>query len=330
MMPSRRTLLPVLAACALSALALAAAGPCQAQGFPVKPLSLVVGFAPGGSADILARLMAQKLSQSLGQQVLVENKPGAGATIATAQVAAATADGHTLLFVTSGHAGAAELYPKLPYDPRKAFAPVALVGATPVVIVVPAASPFKSMADLIKAARQNPGKLNYAAGGGGATTTNLAAEFLKSEAKISMQAIPYKGSGPALTALLGGEIDFGFDIPSSALPLIKAGKLRALAVTSSHRSSVLPEVPTLSESALPNFDVVGWFGVLAPAATPSAVVTRLNQDINKALSLPEVREKLEGLAVDARAGTPAAFAGLIEADSKRYGEAIRRMGIKLD
>jgi tripartite-type tricarboxylate transporter receptor subunit TctC len=306
------------------------AAPAQAQGFPSKPVTLVVGFAPGGSADILARLLAQKLSASLGQQVLVDNKPGAGATIATALVAAAPADGHTLLFVTSGHAGSGALYAKLPYDPQKAFAPVAKVGATPVVLVVPAASTYRSLGDVLQAARKAPGKINYAAGGGGATTTSLAAEFLQNATQVDLQAIPYKGSGPALTALLAGEVDLGFDIPTSALPHLRAGKLHALAVTSKARSAVLPEVPTVAESGLPGFEVTGWFGVLAPAATPAAVLARLNKDVNDALNLPDVKERLASLGVEAGGGTAADFARLIEADSQRYGTAIRRMGIKLD
>jgi len=317
-------------ATAVLALATLGTAPAGAQTYPTKPVTLVVGFAPGGSADILARLIGQKLSASLGQQVIIENKPGAGATIATAAVAAAPADGHTLLFVTSGHAGSAALYPKLGYDPRAAFAPVAKVGATPVVLVAPASGPYRSLGDVIQAARKAPGKLNFAAGGGGATTTNLAAEFLQNEAKFDMQAIPYKGSGPALTALLAGEVDVGFDIPSSALPHIRSGKLRALAVSSKLRSSALPEVPTVAELAVPGFEVTGWFGVLAPAATPPAVLARLNKDINDALHLPDVKERLASLGVEAGGGSPADFARLIDADTKRYGDAIRRLGIKVD
>ena len=302
----------------------------QAQSYPSKPVTLVVGFAPGGSADILARLMAQKLAVALGQPVLVENKPGAGATIATALVAAAPADGQTLLFVTSGHAGSSALYPKLPYDTLKSFAPVAKVGASAVVIVAPSSGPFTSLKDVINAAHKAPGKLNYAAGGGGATTTSLAAEFLKSEALLDMVQIPYKGSGPALTALVGGEVDLGFEIPSSALPHIKSGKLRALGVTSKARASVLPEVPTLEEQAMPGFEVTGWFGLLAPAGTPAPVIARLNKEVNLALIQQDVKERLVGLGVEAGSGSSADFARLIEADTKRYVDAIRRLGIKLD
>ncbi|MDM0108776.1 tripartite tricarboxylate transporter substrate binding protein [Variovorax sp. J22R24] len=302
----------------------------QAQTYPTKPVSLVVGFAPGGSADSLARLLAQKLGTSLGQPVIVDNKPGAGATIATAAVAAAKPDGYTLLMVTSGHAGSAALYPKLSYDTQKSFEPVAKVGASPVVIVAPSSAPYKQLKDVIDAARKSPGKLNYAAGGGGATTTSLAAEFLKNEAKVDMVMVPYKGSGPALTALLSGEVDLGFDIPSSALPHIKAGKLRPLAVTTKTRSSVLPDVPTVAEQGMTGFEVTGWFGVLAPAGTPAAVVARVNKEINAVLSDPETKDKLQNIGVEAAPGSPADFGKLIASETQRYGDAIRKLGIKAE
>ena len=315
---------------AIACAVMAVTATTHAQTYPTKPVSLVVGFAPGGSADILARLVAQKLSASLSQQVIVENKPGAGGTIAATAVAGAPADGYALLFVTSGHAGSGALYPKLGYDPVKSFVPVAKVGASPVVIVAPANSPYHSLADLMSAARKAPGKLNYAAGGGGATVTSLAGEYLKSDAKLDMLMIPYKGSAPALTGLLGGEVDFAFDIPSSALPHIKAGKLRALAVTSRTGSTVLPGVATVAEQGVPGFEVLGWFGVLAPAATPPAIVARLNKDIDTILRQPDVKERLDALGVEPGGGTPADFARLIESDTRRAGDAIRRLGIKAD
>lgn len=298
--------------------------------FPDKPLTMVVGFAPGGSADILARLVSEPLGKALGQPVVIDNRPGAGGTIATSYVANAPKDGYTLLFVTSGFPGSTALYPKLNYDTIKSFAPVAKVGASPVVVVVPQNSPLKDFKSLLEAARRAPGKLNYAAGGGGATTTSLAAEFLKRDAKIDMQMIPYKGSGPALAALLGGEVDLGFDIPSSALPYIQSGKLRALAVTTAGRSSVLPEVPTVAELALPGFEVTGWFGILAPAGTPPAVVERLNKEVDAALAQPALQQRLKGLGVETAGGSPADFAKLIASETARYGEAIRRLGLRPD
>jgi len=318
------------AAAAALQLWLLALGAAHAESYPARPVTLVVGFAPGGSADILARLVAQKLATSLGQPVIVDNRPGAGGSIANGYVAAAPADGYTLLFVTSGFPGSTALYPKLKYDTVKSFAPVAKVGASPVVVVVPAVSPFHDLGELLAAARKAPGKLNYAAGGGGATTTSLAAEFLKNESRVEMQMIPYKGSGPALAALLGNEVDLGFDIPSSALPAIQSGKLRALAVTTKQRSSVLPEVPTVAELALPGFEVTGWFGILAPAGTPPAVVDRLNQEVDAALAQPEMKARLQNLGVEPGAGSPGDFGKLIASETARYGEAIRRLGLRPD
>lgn len=320
----------LLAAAALAALSFGAPMQAQAQAYPARPITMVVGFAPGGSADILARLVAQKLAAPLGQQVIVDNRPGAGGTIGAAVVAAAKPDGYTLLLVTSGHAGSGALYAKLSYDPQKAFAPVIKLGATPVVVVANASSPFKNLKDVIAAARQSPGKLNYAAGGGGATVTNLAAEFLKHDAGIDMVQINYKGSGPALTALLGGEVDLGFDIPSSALPLIRAGKLRALAVTSRNRSPNLPDVPTVAEQGVPNFEVTGWFGVLAPAGTPAAIVTRLNKELQAILTQPDVKARLADLGLEPGGGDSADFGKLIDNETRRAGDAIRRLGLHAD
>lgn len=303
------------------------AAAAQTSPWPSRPISFVVGFAAGGSADILARAVGQKLSTSLNQPVVIENKPGAGATIAAAQVAAAQPDGHSLLFVTSGHAGSGALYKSLRYDPIAGFAPVVKVASTPVVVVAPAAQPWKNLGELVAAAKKAPGTLNYAAGGGGATTTAMAAEFLMNDASIDMVQVPYKGSGPALTALLSGEVQLGFEIPSSAMPHIQSGKLRALAVTSKSRSAALPQVPTVQESGFQNFEVIGWFGVLAPAGTPADVVTRLNREINLILQQPDMREKLAGLGLDVAGGTPSDFQQLIASDTQRYGAAIRRLGI---
>jgi len=315
----------------LGGLALAAAaalpGFAAAQDYPTRPVTLVVGFAPGGSADILARLVAQKLAAPLKQSVIVDNKPGAGGTIAAANVAAAKPDGQTLLLVTSGHAGAGALYSKLTFDPIQSFTPVIRLGATPVVLVVPAASPFKTLPDVIAAAKKAPGKLNYAAGGGGATVTSLAAEFLKHDAGLDMVLVNYKGSGPALTALLSNEVDLGFDIPSSSLPHIQAGKLRALAVTSRQRSAALPGVPTVAEQGVKNFEVTGWFGVLAPAGTPPAIVAKLNTDLRAILAQPDTKEQLAKLGMEAGGGSPADFGQLIAAETQRSGDAIKRMGL---
>ena len=194
--------------------------------------------------------------------------------------------------------------------------------------MAPAGAPYRSLADLIGAALKAPGKLNYAAGGGGATTTSLAAEFLKHDAKFDMQMIAYKGSGPALVALLAGEVDVGFDIPTSALPHIQAGKLRPLAVTSRVRAAVLPDVPTVAEQGQPGFEVTGWFGLMAPARTPATVIARLNREVNAILQLPDVKARLDSLGVEPAGGSADDFARLIETESRRYGDAIKRLGLQ--
>lgn len=321
---SRRTTAKAIAL-ALSCFAITSTS--IAAQWPDGPVSMVVGFSPGGSSDTLARAVAQQLEPVLKQSVVVENKPGAGATIAAAKVASAQPNGNTLLFVTSGHAGSGALYNNLPYDPVTAFAPVVKVASTPVVIVVAATQPWKTLDDLVGAAKKSPGALNYAAGGGGATTTALAAEFLKHGAGLDMKQIPYKGSGPALTALLGGEVQVGFDIPSSSIPHIEAGKLRALAVTSKARIPALANVPTVAESGLKDFEVNGWFGVMAPAGTPNDVIDRLNREINIILNKPEMQSVFAKYGLTAGGGSPSEFKQLLVSDAQRFGAAIRRMGL---
>jgi tripartite-type tricarboxylate transporter receptor subunit TctC len=319
-------------AVAITAAAVLAQLPADAlaQAYPAKPVKLVVGFSPGGPADVLARIAAQKLNEALKQPVIVENRPGAGGTIGAAAVAASPADGYTLLFVTSGHAGSAALYPKLPYDPVKGFAPVIALAATPVVVVTNGSAPYKTLQDLVAAARAKPGKLNYGAGGGGATLTSLAAEVFRSQTKIDVVQVNYKGTGPALTALMGGEIDFAFDTVSGAIGQVKSGKLRALAVTSKKRSSALPDVPTVGETVLPGFEVIGWFGILAPAGTPAAIVAQLNRTLEAVLQTQEVRNRFKDLGTEPLGGSPAEFGKLIETETARWGEVIRRLGIKAE
>ena len=319
-------------AVAITAAAVLAQLPADAlaQAYPAKPVKLVVGFSPGGPADVLARIAAQKLNEALKQPVIVENRPGAGGTIGAAAVAASPADGYTLLFVTSGHAGSAALYPKLPYDPVKGFAPVIALAATPVVVVTNGSAPYKTLQDLVAAARATPGKLNYGAGGGGATLTSLAAEVFRSQTKIDVVQVNYKGTGPALTALMGGEIDFAFDTVSGAIGQVKSGKLRALAVTSKKRSTALPDVPTVGETVLPGFEVIGWFGILAPAGTPAAIVAQLNRTLEAVLQTQEVKDRFKDLGTEPLGGSPAEFGKLIETETARWGEVIRRLGIKAE
>ena len=300
-----------------------------AQDYPTKPIQLIVGFAAGGPADGLARIVSQTVGEALKQPIVVENKAGAGGTIAAATVAKSAPDGYTLMLVSSGHAGNAAYYPNLPYETVKSFAPVGGVASSPVVIVVNASSTHKTIGDLVGAARKTPDKLSYATGGG-ATLTNLAAEALKSEARFSALSVPYKGSGPALTALLGGEIDFVYDTVSSAIGLIRSGKLRALAVTSAKRSSVLPDVPTIAETTVPGFDVTGWFGVLAPAGTPPAAVDKFNRELSRVLKSPDVIERLKALGADPMEGSPAQFGKLLESETARWSALIKKLNLRAE
>ncbi|MBL8386391.1 MAG: tripartite tricarboxylate transporter substrate binding protein [Burkholderiales bacterium] len=312
-------------------LAAALAPAAFAQPFPAKPVRLVVGFPPGGESDIIARLVGQKMGEGLGQAVVVENRPGASGTVAAAAVAKAPADGYTLFFVTSGHAVNTTLFASLPYDAAKDFAAVSGIAAMPVVVMVnPAAAQRTSLSALIAEARANPGKLNFGAPGSGGTLPSLAAEMLRTQAKIEFATIGYKGAAPALTALLAGEVDFSLSTVPGAIGQIKAGKLRAIAVTSLARAAVLPEVATVAEQGLPGFEVIGWFGLLAPAGTPAAVIERLNREANQALRAPDVQQRMRDLGAASLGGTPEAFARLIGDETARWGAVVRRLGLKAD
>lgn len=297
---------------------------------PTSPIGLYVGFAAGGPADTLARIMAEQLSARLGRSVVVQNKPGAGGTVAAAQVAKADPDGTSLLLVSSGHAGASALYPNLPFDNQKDFTPVIALAQTPIVILVKADSPYRTIADLLAAARAQPGKLNYGTGGGGATLTAMAAVLLQRELDFKAEAINFRGSGPANLALMAGQVDFQFDTVSGAIGLLSGGALRALAVTSPQRSAVLPTVPTIAETVKPGFDVTGWFGILGPARLNAATVDELNQAANAILSDKGTRERLGGLGLDPIGGTPGQFADLLTSETARWGGIIRDLGLKPD
>ena len=272
----------------LAALASAAAPAARAQS--PKPLRLIVPFTPGGSTDILARAVGARLGPALGQTVLIDNRPGAGGSLGAAEAARAEADGNTLLM---GHIGTLAvnpaLYPKLAYDPLKSFVPVAWVARVPNVLVVNAASPVRTLADLVTRARAQPGRLTYSSGGNG-SAAHIAFEYLKLKAGFFMLHIPYRGTAPSVTDLLGGQVDATFTGAPTVLPHVRAGRLRALAVSSVQRLPSLPDVPTVAESGYPGFDADQWYGVVAPAGTPAAVVARLNAEINKALLTPAVTD----------------------------------------
>jgi tripartite-type tricarboxylate transporter receptor subunit TctC len=310
-------------------LALVAALP-SAQTYPTKPIRLVVPFPPGGATDILARDVAQRLTDAWGQSVIVDNRPGAGGNIGSELVAKSPPDGYTLEMGTVGtHAINASLYAKMPYDNVKDFVPVILVAGVPNVLVVNPSVPVNSVAELIAYAKANPGKLNFASSGNG-TSIHLSGELFKVMAGVQMTHVPYKGSAPALQDLLGGQVQLMFDNLPPSLPQIKAGKLRALAVTSSTRALALPDVPTLAESGLPGFEASSWFGVLAPAGTPPAIVTKLNTEIANWLSTPAAREKLTKQGANPAGGTPEDFAKHIAAETAKWAKVVKESGARID
>ena len=319
------------------ALAGSVALPAAAQApWPSRPIRLVVPFTPGGTTDLLARAMAPELQQRLGQAVVVDNTPGAGGNIGSAEVAKAT-DGHTLLMGTVGtHAINAALYPKLPYDPVKDFAPITLVAAVPNVLVFNPANAarygVRTVPDLIRYTRANPGKLNMASSGNG-TSIHLAGELFKAMTGSYMLHFPYRGSGPALLDLMAGNMDLMFDNLPSALPHIKAGKLLAIAVTSAQRSPAVPELPTIAEaggSALAGFEASSWFGLLAPVHQPAEQVARLQREAAAALATPLLRERMAGQGAVAGGGSSAEFAALIAAETAKWARVVKASGAKVD
>ncbi|HSX93754.1 MAG TPA: tripartite tricarboxylate transporter substrate binding protein [Hydrogenophaga sp.] len=326
---SRRSLVALAAALAVPATALA-------QGaWPTKPVRIVVPFAPGGTTDILARTIAPELTKAFGQSFVVENRAGAGGNIGAEVVAKSPGDGYTLLMGTVGtHGINKSLYSKLPYDPQKDFAPVTLVAGVPNVMVMSTKRAqelgVNSVADFIRAAKARPGRLNMASSGNG-TSIHLAGELFKSRTGIFMTHIPYRGSGPAMTDLLAGNMDVMFDNLPSAMAHIQAGNLKAFAVTSAVRSAALPDVPTVAEAGkLPGFEASSWFGLLAPAGTPADVVSRLQQETAKALNAPAVKERLLAQGAIPSGNTPAEFAALIDAEIKKWEAVVKASGAKVD
>jgi tripartite-type tricarboxylate transporter receptor subunit TctC len=315
---------------ALGALFACIATVASAQGYPTRTIRLVVPFPAGGTTDILAREVAQKLTEVLGQAVVVDNRPGAAGNIGSDLVAKSAPDGYTLLMGTVGtHAINPSLYSKMPYDHVKDFAPVVLVAGVPNVLVVNPALPVNSVSDLIKLAKDKPGQINFASSGSG-TSIHLSGELFKTMAGVDMTHVPYKGSSPALTDLIGGQVQIMFDNLPSALPQIKGGRLRAIAVTSLKRAPVLPDIPTINESGLPGFEASSWFGVLAPAGTPAAVVARINTEVNKWLQSADAREKLLGQGAEAAGGSPERFANHIRAESEKWAKVVKASGAKVD
>ena len=301
-----------------------------AQPYPTKPIRIVVPFPPGGATDLLARDVAPKLTEAWGQSVIVDNRPGAAGNIGSELVAKSAPDGYTLEMGTVGtHAINASLYAKMPYDHVKDFVPIILVAGVPNVLVVNPAVPANSVAELIAYAKANPGKVNFASSGAG-TSIHLSGELFKVMAGVQMTHIPYKGSAPALQDLLGGQVQLMFDNLPPSLPHIKAGKLRALAVTSATRAPALPDVPTLAESGLPGFEASSWFGLVAPAGTPPSIVAKIDGEVAKWLATPEAKEKLSKQGANAFGGTPEDFAKHITAETAKWAKVVKDSGAKVD
>ena len=306
------------------------AAPAQAQGtWPDKPLKLVVPYPAGGNADNTARLLATQLGQRLGQQVVVDNRPGGSGTIGAAAVAKAPADGYTLLLDATAFTVNPNLFPKLPFDAAKDFAPISLVLQVPLLMVVPANSPFQSVADVAKAARARPGHLTYASAGNGGAQ-HLAGELFKQGQKVAITHIPYRGGAPALTDLIGGQVDMMFSATTASGPFVKSGKLRALAISSPRRVEGWESVPTVAESGVPGFQVSEWNGLFAPAGTPRPVLERLEAETRAIVASPEMKKRFAELGVQGVGSSAQEFSAFLKAETTKWAEVIRTSGIRMD
>jgi len=322
-------ILPSLAAL-LAILTLPFALPCaQAQTYPAKPVRLVVPFPAGGGTDIISRTLAERLAAELGQSVIVDNRPGAGTVIGTDNVAKSPADGYSLLMATFAHAVNPALQPKLPYSTTQSFAPVALVGRSPNVLVVNPGKPYKSVAEVLAYARANPGKLSYGSFGNG-TSAHLAGELFKSLAKVDMVHVPYKGSSPALTDLLGGQIDLMFTTVASVAQYIKSERLRALAVTSASRSAAYPNLPTVAEAGVPGYAAESWYGIYVPAGTPTPIIARLNQAVHAAVKSESFKSRIEEEGLIVANGPPEELSHYVHAEEARWKRVVSEAKIKAD
>lgn len=299
-----------------------------AQSFPSKPVRIVVGFVAGGATDTVARLVAQQLSERLGRSTVVENRAGASGTIGAELVAKSPPDGHVLFLATqTTHAVAPYMLAQIPYDPVKDFAPVALVAQNTLLIVVTPTMPVKSVQDLIALAKARPGELNFATGGVG-TSPHMSGELFKTAAKIDMVPVHYKGDAAAVIDVIGGQVPVMFLNITGMLPHVRSGKLRGLAVTSATRSTVIPEYPTIAESGLPGYEVVTWFGVLAPASTPADIIARLNREIIQAVAVPSVKEQIFQLGLEIVASTPEQYAAVLKSENARWSKMVRDLGLR--
>ena len=316
---------------ALAGLVLALiAGVAAAQPWPSKPIKWVVPFAPGGTTDILARTIGEKLSVTLGQPIIVENKPGAGGGVGAEQVAKSPPDGYTIMGGTiSTHAINASLYKNLPYDPVRDFAPITLIVRVPNMLVVNPDVPAKDVRELIALLKMNPGKYSFASSGNG-TSQHLSGELFKVMTGVEMQHVPYRGSPPALADVVGGQVTMTFDNITTAWPLVKGGKLRALAVTTATRSPIAPDVPTLAESGLAGYEIGSWQGVFAPAGVPAEIVKRFNAEIVRIINAPDVRQKLVDMGAEPAPNTSEEFAAMVKAEVAKWADVVRKSGATVD
>ncbi len=311
------------------ALALGAMG-VAAQQFPSKPIRLIVPYPPGGGNDTISRLVAQKMQENWGQQVLVDNRPGAGTTIGTALAARTAPDGYTFMISSvAGHAMAPQLYSNPGYDPVKDFAPITLFATTPMLLAVGAGTQARTLQELIAAAKANPNKISYASGGNG-TPPHLAAAIFTEKTGTQMVHVPYKGSGPALVDVMAGQVTFIIDTAASATPHVRGGKMRGLAITGKRRWPDLPEVPTFAEGGIADYDASSWYGFHAPAGTPRAIVTQLNQELVRIVRLPDIQEKLRQMSAEPIGNTPAEFDAFVKAEIAKWGKVIRALNLKID
>ncbi len=323
---ARRRALRGLAAAGLLA---GGASRVRAQAWPGRPVSLVVPFPPGGTTDVLARALGERLAEALGQQVLIENRPGAGATLGADQVARAKPDGHTLLVGAIHHTIATSVYRKLPYDFQKDFAPVTTIAMVPNVLVINAATPARTVAELVALAKSQPGKLAFGSNGNGTAQHLIGTQFQQATG-TQLVHVPYKGSAPMATDLLGGQIAMSFDTITPVLPHIKTGKLRALAVTTAAPSSALPDVPPLAKAGLDGFDIGTWFGVLAPAATPPEVVRRLNAEAVKIIRSPEFVKRMAEIGAEPIGDSTEEMARRIRVDTERFAKLVKEANVTVE
>ena len=322
MNPTRRLLLLVAAASF-------AASAAHADTWPAKPVTLIVPFPAGGTTDVLARALAERLTQSLGQTVIVESKPGAGATLGADLVAKARPDGYTLLVGAVHHTIASAVYKKLPYDFQRDFAPLTTIAMVPNVLVVNAASPAKNVADLVALGKASKDRLSYGSNGNG-TAQHLIGTQFENLTGVDLLHVPYKGSGPLTTDLLGGQVAMSFDTITPVLPHVKAGKLRALAVTTAKRSSALPEVPTLAEAGLKGFDIGTWFGVLAPVATPKEISAKLSAEMIKAIHSSEFKKRMDEIGAEPIGDTPDQMARRIKDETEKFAGLVKRANVQIE